>query len=78
MTIIRIILALWIVPLALPVCALSWEGEGFTFGINSTVTLSSSWRVQEPDEANIAFGNSGNLVQVGNPITALRFLQPTL
>lgn len=78
MTIIRIILALWIVPLALPVCALSWESEGFTFGINSTVTLSSSWRVQEPDEANIAFGNSGNLVQVGNPITALRFLQPTL
>lgn len=78
MTIIKILAALWLMVLASQIRALSWDGEGFTFGINSTLSLSSSWRVQEPDEANIAFGNNGNLVQVGDPITALRFLQPTL
>ncbi|RLU02088.1 MAG: DUF1302 family protein, partial [Ketobacter sp.] len=58
--------------------ALSWDGNGYTAGMNSTVSLSASWRLQERDERNIAFGNSGNLMQIGDPITALRFLQPTL
>jgi hypothetical protein len=61
-----------------PVRAVTWDASGVVFGIHSTLSLSASWRVQKRDESNIAFANSDNLVQVGDPITALRFLQPTL
>lgn len=58
--------------------ALTWERDNIRWGLDSTLSLSSSWRVQAPDESNISFGNNGNLVQDGDPIVSLRFLQPSL
>lgn len=78
MIILKIIITLLGMALINEALAASWDGAGFTFGINSSVSLSASWRVQDRDEDNISFGNTGNLVQVGDPIVALRFLQPTL
>ena len=57
---------------------LNWQQDGFRFGVDSSLTLSASWRIQERDNNNISFGNTDSLIQIGDPIVALRFLQPSL
>ena len=58
--------------------AFTWENDHIKLGLDSHLTLSASWRVEKRDESNIAFGNNGHLVQIGDPVVSLRFLQPAL
>ncbi|MCG8670557.1 MAG: DUF1302 domain-containing protein [Pseudomonadales bacterium] len=56
--------------------AFQWQFDSFSLDINNTLSLSASWRVQERDENNVSYGNTGNLTQMGNPISSLRFFPP--
>ncbi|OUS05899.1 hypothetical protein A9Q81_03920 [Gammaproteobacteria bacterium 42_54_T18] len=56
--------------------AVQWQFDKFSLDINNSLSLSSSWRVQERDENNISYGNTGNLIQIGDPISSLRFFPP--
>jgi len=41
--------------------AVQWQFDKFSLDINNSLLLSSSWRVQDPDENNISYGNNGIL-----------------
>lgn len=56
--------------------AFQWQFDDVSLTINNTLSVNGNWRVQAPDQNNIAYGNTGNLVQIGQPISSLRFFPP--